>query len=679
MRAAPASSGSRATRRKSCAAVHGSGTSPPRVARTSRRTVASTAIPPGSVSSVRRPASCSPASSSERARRSGRRRPRRTRAGPTMSGSSTHGWSGSNDGRSSSAGSVAPSPRACADPLGSSQRVSAERMHLPWRASARHRQSRRPPSTSVERTRARPRVTRRPAVRRCDRGAERTGGDEIALRRRAVVVGQRPEHSRDQHERTVAGSAECVDRVRAPPPNRPTAGRPGRRRRRGARATAAIARRHSHTCGLYATVASSVAAESPGPASIQLSTSPTSRGQQLRVAAPHCDDVPLRVLPSHGRSERLGSMRALRDDEQATVPLLAEGPRSAAAHALSLPQWLLTQSTAPSHHRRAPPRRERRAASAGRRCRGDDRRAPRRGAGAPCGGPRAGGGAAARDEPACARAPDAARRAAPSRQGRARSSCGRTDATPPAPGEAPHPPPPAVTAAVHVFVARDGNGFMHDIAEWIVEAARRRRTGCRHRRRPAPGDGRIDQPRRRAARVLRAVRRARTRAATCRGGERLRVHRAAGHVVVPPVAGRLPTRPAEPRHQRARRRRAARRGVTAERLPLGGVPSTVADGLTEPLDPGDGRPIDVLFMGGLDERRGRILAALTPHLTRHRCELRLFRSSVRSRQRRRASCSGATSSTCCSRSASAAQHPSRAPRCTCPTGAHRRRTSSGRG
>jgi len=61
-------------------------------------------------------------------------------------------------------------------------------------------------------------------------------------------------------------------------------------------------------------------------------------------------------------------------------------------------------------------------------------------------------------------------------------------------------------------------------------------------------------------------------------------------------------------------------GVDAHRLRLGGVPSMAA------ADPAQGpRPVDVLFLGGLDERRGRLLAELAPHLVRRRTQLRLFR------------------------------------------------------
>jgi hypothetical protein len=58
-------------------------------------------------------------------------------------------------------------------------------------------------------------------------------------------------------------------------------------------------------------------------------------------------------------------------------------------------------------------------------------------------------------------------------------------------------------------------------------------------------------------------------------------------------------------------------GVLAQRLRLGGVPSMGQ------LSATNERPIDVLFMGGLDDRRGTILADLAPHLWRLNVDLRL--------------------------------------------------------
>ena len=60
-----------------------------------------------------------------------------------------------------------------------------------------------------------------------------------------------------------------------------------------------------------------------------------------------------------------------------------------------------------------------------------------------------------------------------------------------------------------------------------------------------------------------------------------------------------------------------RLGIDAHRLPLGGVPSMVA----EPAD----RDLDVLFLGGDTERRRAVLATLGPLLWDRHSELRLFR------------------------------------------------------
>jgi hypothetical protein len=61
-------------------------------------------------------------------------------------------------------------------------------------------------------------------------------------------------------------------------------------------------------------------------------------------------------------------------------------------------------------------------------------------------------------------------------------------------------------------------------------------------------------------------------------------------------------------------------GVDAHHLPLGAVPSMSAPGWSV----GD-RPIDVLVMAGLDDRRGALLAQFAPRLYRRHVELRLFR------------------------------------------------------
>jgi Glycosyl transferase family 2/Glycosyl transferases group 1 len=61
-----------------------------------------------------------------------------------------------------------------------------------------------------------------------------------------------------------------------------------------------------------------------------------------------------------------------------------------------------------------------------------------------------------------------------------------------------------------------------------------------------------------------------------------------------------------------------REGVVVGRLRLGGVPSMRATATN-----GSDRPIDVLFMGGLDDRRGAALAELAPHLWGLRTDIRL--------------------------------------------------------
>ena len=58
-------------------------------------------------------------------------------------------------------------------------------------------------------------------------------------------------------------------------------------------------------------------------------------------------------------------------------------------------------------------------------------------------------------------------------------------------------------------------------------------------------------------------------------------------------------------------------GVATERLRLGGVPSM------EMIAASTGRPIDLLFMGGLDDRRGAAFAELARHLFRLNVDLRL--------------------------------------------------------
>ncbi len=58
-------------------------------------------------------------------------------------------------------------------------------------------------------------------------------------------------------------------------------------------------------------------------------------------------------------------------------------------------------------------------------------------------------------------------------------------------------------------------------------------------------------------------------------------------------------------------------GIAVERLRLGGVPSM------RPPDTAAARPVDVLFMGGLDDRRGAALAELAAHLWDLHADIRL--------------------------------------------------------
>jgi Glycosyl transferase family 2/Glycosyl transferases group 1 len=61
-------------------------------------------------------------------------------------------------------------------------------------------------------------------------------------------------------------------------------------------------------------------------------------------------------------------------------------------------------------------------------------------------------------------------------------------------------------------------------------------------------------------------------------------------------------------------------GRPAQRLRLGGVPSLETSRVAS------NRPIDVLFMGGLDDRRGAALAELAPHLWMQNADIRLVTS-----------------------------------------------------
>jgi hypothetical protein len=178
---------------------------------------------------------------------------------------------------------------------------------------------------------------------------------------------------------------------------------------------------------------------------------------------------------------------------------------------------------------------------------------------------------------------------------------------------------PTPAAPVNVFVAADGNGFMRDIASWITEAAAStgRPTRLVDDRLPTP-DGSLslvvapheffelfDAP---AAELQRAA-----AASVCVCTEQPGTPWF--HLSVDVCRRGLHTLDINPHGVEALRAV----GVNATRLQLGAVPSI------DVAARGGPRPIDVLFMGGLDDRRGAVLAQLAPRLVHRRSELRLFR------------------------------------------------------
>ena len=171
---------------------------------------------------------------------------------------------------------------------------------------------------------------------------------------------------------------------------------------------------------------------------------------------------------------------------------------------------------------------------------------------------------------------------------------------------------------VKVFVARSGNGFMRDIANWLVEAAgiTGRHATLVDDALPAL-DGAInlvvapheffelfDAPRSELQRAAAA--------SICVCTEQPGTPWF--HLSVDACRRGLHTLDINPRGVDALRAV----GVSADHLQLGGVPS-----MSAPAH--ESRPIEVLFLGGLDDRRGAVLADLAPELFRRRCELRLFR------------------------------------------------------
>lgn len=177
-------------------------------------------------------------------------------------------------------------------------------------------------------------------------------------------------------------------------------------------------------------------------------------------------------------------------------------------------------------------------------------------------------------------------------------------------------------APVHVFVAQRGNGFMADIAQWIAEAATAAGRRCDIVTDRLPTDDgainlviapheffelydapRADLQRAAAASICVCTEQPGTpwfhlSVDACRRGLRTLDINAHGVDALRAV------------------------GVDARRLPLGGVPSLVVpEGNAATRE----RPIDLLFLGGLDDRRAEIIAGLAPRLYRRRSELRLFR------------------------------------------------------
>lgn len=176
-----------------------------------------------------------------------------------------------------------------------------------------------------------------------------------------------------------------------------------------------------------------------------------------------------------------------------------------------------------------------------------------------------------------------------------------------------------MTAPVRVFVAPTGNGFMRDIASWLVEAAvgTGRDAALVDDHLPA-ADGSInlvvapheffelfDAP---TAELQRAA-----AASVCVCTEQPGTPWF--HLSVDACRRGLTTLDINPHGVDALRAV----GVDAHHLPLGAVPSIGVE------QPGADRPIDVLVMAGLDDRRGALLAELAPRLVRRRTELRLFR------------------------------------------------------
>ena len=175
-------------------------------------------------------------------------------------------------------------------------------------------------------------------------------------------------------------------------------------------------------------------------------------------------------------------------------------------------------------------------------------------------------------------------------------------------------------APVKVFVAAAGNGFMRDIAEWLVEAAHLAgHDASLHSEQAPSADGSINL----------VVAPHEFFALSGLHGSQMQRAAAASVCVATEQPGTpwfeasleacsagLTTLDINPHGVAALRAK----GVNAHHLQLGAVPSMVAAHQAV----GD-RPLDLVFLGGLDQRRSRVLAGLAPRLWRYRSELRLFR------------------------------------------------------
>src|SRR4051812_20234804 len=267
---------------------------------------------------------------------------------------------------------------------------------------------------------------------------------------------------------------------------------------------------------------------------------------------------------------------------------------------------------------RPPSFRERRTAAPNRRGTHRDRRAPRRVAAAPRRSPRDGcSPAEGCQSPFCLEADGDGGRASSRQVGCDGSSCaqGRPGT---AQGISHHHSEQLGVADVKVFVAARGNRFMHDIAGWIAEAAAS--TG-RHAEliddRLPNLDGSINL--------------------VVAPHEFFELYPAPAKELQRAAAASICINTEQPGTKWFRLAvDACRRGlftldinelgvdalhdlgVAVERLRLGGVPSMRAQPSTTD------REIDVLFLGGLDDRRGGALAELAVHLWDIRADMRLM-------------------------------------------------------